>query len=295
VAFELFNHANKAHLGVIGDLARDPSNLQDYYFKHGKMPQGAALAAIRSQDQGHTTKVLSHANSPSHRIVDPFRANAAPQSLGTKAFVKKIRIPADQVIDRGPRSKGSKLQQPSTGGSRAVALYNNTADNSGARISPNKNTYFDKNLLSPTMGSTGGERYAGYQAESEMQGYNSTAGGQSTNAFVANSYNAMNHAKAQFVAKQEQHMHKQSLSPSSKGGNYGTPVPLGQFNPAVVSLSKKWEEQQQMQSWAEHTKLLKDWRQTYEKQLSLEAKALPTGPLATRTRDKFVPKAGVGV
>jgi len=297
VAFELFNHANKAHLGVIGDLARDPSNLQDYYFKHDKMPQGAALAAIRSQDQGHTTKILSHANSPSHRIVDPFRATAAPQPLGTKAFVKKIRIPADQVIDRGPRSKGSKLQQPSTRGSRAVALYNNTADNSSARISPNKNTHFDMNFLSPTMGSTGGERYAEYQAESEMQGYNSTAGGQSTNAFVANSYHAMNKAKAKFVAKQEQHIHmqKQSLSPSSKGGNYGTPVPLGQFNPAVVSLSKKWEEQQQMQSWTEHTKLLKDWRQTYEKQLSLEAKALPTGPLATRTRDKFVPKAGVGV
>jgi len=280
VAFELFNHANRSHLGVVGDLARDPSNLQDYYFQHGKPPQGGALAAVRSE---HPTKVLSHANSPAYRNLDPFRATAQPQQLGTKAFVKKIRIPADQVIDRGQRAKG-KTGQP-TGGNRAVTVYNNTT-NGGTSASPNKNTHFDRNLMSPTLGSPS-------EREARAGAYSSSSGGQSTNTFVMNSYQAMSDAKARFLARQQFAAQQEALPPPAGGGNYGTHVPLGHFNPAVVSLSRKWEEQQQMQVWNDHTKLLKDWRRTYERQLSLEAKTLPTGALATRTREKFVPKAGV--
>jgi len=285
VAFELFNHANKAHLGVVGDLARDPSNLQDYYFQHGKAPQGGALAAVRSKQP---TKVLSHANSPAHRNLDPFQSGDQPQQLSTKAFVKRIRIPADQVIDRGLHTGKGRGSPARGGGNRAVTVYNNTADNSGTSASPNGNTHFDRNLVDPTMGSLGRR-----EANEQMNAYNSSTRGQSTNTFIVSSYQAMSDAKAHFLAKQQRAAQQEALAPSAKGGNYGSVVPLGHFNPAVVSLSRKWEEQQQMQVWNDHTALLKDWRRTYERQLSLEAKTLPTGALATRTRDEFVPKAGV--
>jgi hypothetical protein len=134
----------------------------------------------------------------------------------------------------------------------------------------NNNTHYDATLMNPTLGTPAGS-YSGGD-ESYM------------NSFLSNSYNTLHSAKEQYMTRCSPPKQKAEKSGSSQ---------LAQFDPAVVILSRKWEEQQQMDLWSTHTKLLKDWRRTYERQLSLQVKAkLPTGPLTKRTKEDFVTKAG---
>ena len=281
VAFELFNHANRSHNGITGDLARDPQNMQDYYFLHSKtQAQTNGVTLLPSTDV--PVKKLSHANSPAYRALDPLRSGVAPQPLNPKAFVKKIRIPADQVIDRRPAAarKHAKTSSPTM---RASGTYNSTADNTGIQPSPNRNTYYNPALMGPTLGNPDSSN-----ARIEYGGAN---GGQVTNTFVNDSYKSLIEAKQRYIEEYNKGLAVQTATTQGVGSQIPTNMsPLSQFSPAVVSLSKKWEEAQQLAAWAEHTNTLKDWRRTYEKQLQLEARPLPTAALARRTREKFLPK-----
>ncbi len=270
VAFELFNHANRTHAGIVGDLAHNPVADQDYYYEEPNDRIGQ--------------KALSHSNSDKHRHNDPYTSNApirkinpTKNTMGTKQFVKKIRIPVDQVINRKPRSKPSPTKaiqrQPGTGysPSNKSGIYNISMQHSGSLPSVNSNTEYDQTLMNPTLGSPNGSYSGGDDAYD--------------NSFLTNSYSTMNSAKSYYMQKY--------ISPNKNHSNKkkSSESPLAKFNPAVVSLSKKWEEQQQMDLWSNHTKLLKDWRKTYEKQLSLKTRPLPTGGFARRTKDDHVTKA----
>ena len=276
VAFELFNHANRVHLGVVGEMANNPNFEQDYYYEEPG----------NRQRKG---KVLSHSNSAAHRVNDPHRHYAKAMGEGktqsvmdTKTFVRKIRIPADQVINRhAPNSVNT-----STGNGTGKV----------AKVSRNTNSYYEPATMSPTLGSPDNSYVRG--AENANVHYNGND--DYNNGFLVDSYHSMMTAKQQFLLRQSQsqsqsltytHALSGSGSGSPNSSNGQAPV-LSKFNPAVVSLSKKWQEQQQMSQWAAHTKLLQDWRKTYERQLSMQAKPMPVGGFTTRTKEKFVPKAG---